>query len=172
MTIDECAHFYNNFVGRTYVLTLENGLVVSIRFDIYHFKHLLGLEKLIDIPALSSMSATAVFKKLLDDEKLVAAMHRSHHFDKIADRLKYFHFINDLLHSKIIIDFDPSLVQGGTYLRSTDYILYLKKHGGYINFTIGGGLGGHYPETFFFERSKRYITDQCLLDIVDVKIME
>ena len=171
MTIEECARYYGKFIGHTYKLTLENGLAVSIRFDKCYFKHLLGLEKLADIPMLSTISANAVYKKLLCEEKLASAIHRSHHFKKISDRLEYFGFMDEILHSKIIIDFDPSIVQNGTFLRNTDYILYLKKHKGYINFTIGGGLDGHYPETFFFEPSKRYITGQTLLDIVDVEII-
>ena len=171
MTIEECAQFYNNFIGRTYILTLENDLTVNFRFSKLHFKHLMGLEKLTDISVLSSLSADATFKKILNDKKLVAAIHRSHHFDKISDRLKYFCFMDEILRGKIIINFDPSIVQNGTFLRNTDYILYLKKQGGYINFTLGGGLDGHYPETFFFEQSKRYITGQNLLDIMNVEII-
>lgn len=171
MTITECAKYYQKFINCTCRLTLENDMVIVFQFKRHHFKHLLGLEKLTDIDIIQNSSANVIYKRLLSDDKLAAIIRKSHHYDLIENRLKYFDSLEEILHGKIIIDFEPSFVQDGTLLLNTDYILYLKKDGGYVNFTIGGGINGHYPETFFFEPSNKYITDQTLLDVVSVEII-
>lgn len=170
MTASECAAYYQNFIGSTCKLTLENGLIISFPFKRSHFKHLLGLEKLKDIPNMQSGAANAVFKNILAG-KLDNAISKSAFYHLIEDRLKYFNLLDDILHSKIVIDFEPSIVQDGTHLSNTAYILFLRKNNGYINLTLGEGFDGYYPETFFFEPSKRYISEQTLLDIISVEII-
>lgn len=170
MTASECAAYYQNFIDNTCKLTLENGLIVSFSFKRHHFKHLLGLQKLDDLSDLQSLSANVLFKKVLSG-KLDDRISKSFFFNKIEDRLKYFNLFNNVLHGQIIIDFEPSIVQDGTLLTQTVYILYLRNGNGYINLAIGEGLDGFYPETFFFEPSKRYISEQQLLDVVSVELI-
>ena len=73
--------------------------------------------------------------------------------------------------SKIIIDFDRNLVSG-TELINTKYILYRNLSDSYINLTMGESSDKIYPETFFVENSKKYISEQVLLEIENIDVIE
>ena len=72
---------------------------------------------------------------------------------------------------KIIIDFDKNLLDK-TNLINTVYILFKHKKDGYVHLTLGDKGKGIYPETFFYENSKRYTSEQTLLDIIDIEILD
>lgn len=174
--IKECAEFYKTLMRKDYVFTLENGIKFKIFFKSGNFYHLIGLHKLVDIKQLTdaNTSPDKIFKDILSGRISVEAIEKSAFYNRISDRVKYFEKITDMLDkhkSKIIIDFDPALVEG-TELKNTEYILYRHLNSGYANLTIGEKNGSTYPETFFAEDSKRYISEQNLLDILDIEIIE
>ncbi len=174
--IQECAKYYKTLMRKDYVFTLENDIKFKIFFKSSNFYHLIGLHKLVDIKQLTdaNVSPDKIFKDILSGRISVETIEKSVFYDRIRDRVKYFEKITDMLDkykSKIIIDFDPELVEG-TELKNTEYILFRHLSSGYANLTIGEKNGFTYPETFFAEDSKRYISEQNLLDILDIEIIE
>lgn len=167
MMLNNCITVYENLIRRHYILTLENDVVLELSFKPSNFYHLLGLEKLSDISQLNiNAPARNAGKVYLDLKK--------------EKRLRYFDQIPGLLQSsKIIVDFDRRLLKnenGIEYskLYHTKYILYRKLDCldcAYLHLTIGQKEPScsFYPETFFYEASKRYISGQELLDIKDVQ---
>lgn len=73
--------------------------------------------------------------------------------------------------AKIIINYDKSLVNNSKLI-NTKYILYKTIDGCYLMLTIGKKESGEYPETLFLESTKKYISNQELLDIIDIEIAE
>lgn len=138
----------------------------------------MGLHKLSDLRRLKSENPAKVFKDILSGNISVETIESSSFYYKIADRIEHFEKIADMLDkekSKIIIDFNRELING-TELINTKYILYRDISlynddlSGYANLTIGERQNKIYPETFFYEKSKRYISEQILLDILDIEI--
>lgn len=170
--LQECAKLYETLMNKNYIFTLENGIKFKIFFKPGNFYHLLGLHKIKDVQQLKDISREKVYKDILDGTLESSVIESSVFYYKIADRIKYFEKITDMLDkekSKIIIDFDCELVDGSE-LEFTKYILYRHLKSGYANLTIGEKQGRVYPETYFFEDSKRYISEQFLLDIVNIEI--
>ena len=176
--IQECAKFYSILTGKDYIFTLENDIKFKIYFLPGAFYHLIGLHKLSDLNSLKSNNPTTVYKDILNGNISVETIENSSFYYKIADRIAHFEKIADMLDkekSKIIIDFNRELING-TELINTKYILYRdislysNDLSGYANLTIGERQNKIYPETFFYERSKRYISEQILLDVIDIEI--
>ena len=176
--IQECAIFYNSLIDKDYIFTLENGIKFKLYFKPSNFYHLMGLHKLNDVRLLKINSYNKIYKDILSGIISVKTIENSAFYYKIADRVEHFGKITDMLDkekSKIIIDFNRELI-GGTELINTKYILYRdialydEEKSGYANLTIGERQEKIYPETFFYEKSKRYISEQILLDVTDIKI--
>ena len=168
----ECAQFYNTLLHKKYTITLEGGFQFSFYFSPDNFYHLIGLEKLNNISAFKGQSKVLIFKKLLKRQMPLKHIESHRDYPKIVNRIKFFERIDKLLdkqHSKIIIEFDSDLVQN-TKLLKTVFIFYAHERSGYTHLTIGNKGGVYYPETFIYEDSKRYISGQNLLNIVDIKV--
>lgn len=174
--IQECAKFYETLIRKNYIFTLENDIKFTFFFKVSNFYHLIGLHKLKDIRQLvdGSLSLNKIYKNILSGELSTAVIEKSALYHKISSRVEHFEKISDMLDknkSKIIIDFDPELIEC-TELQNTKYILYRHLESGYANLTLGEDKGSIYPETFFTENSKRYISEQILLDVIDIEIVE
>lgn len=170
-TVQQCAQIYAAIMDNTYRLTLENNMIIDIRFKKEQFKHLIGIHKLTDIRGLPEKDAKLLFKEIYSGvPSLLRSIQKSVNYDKIVNRVNSFYFLPTLLHGKIIIDFDPRLVDGETKLRNTEFILYNSLNDGYAHLTIGEGIDSYYPETFFFEPTKKYISRQKLVDIIKTEI--
>ena len=173
--IKECAEFYKSFLNKDYIFTLEGDIKFKIFFVKGNFHHLLGLGKLKDIEELNieKNKADKIYKDILSGDISIEKIENSVFYYKILNRVENFQNITDLLDidkCKIIIDFDRNLLDD-TNLINTKYILFKHKNDGYIHLTLGDKGKGIYPETFFYEGSKRYITEQVLLDIIDIEIV-
>lgn len=133
---------------------------------------MIGLEKLSNLNDFNGLGKSRIFKKLLKKEISLKNIENHKDYHKISNRIKYFEQIDKLLdkqHSKIIINFDNSLVSNTKLLR-TVFMFYAHEKSGYTHLTIGKEKEKYYPETFFHEDSKRYISGQELLNIVDIQI--
>lgn len=148
-------------------IRIENGVSFPLRFRQFHFFHLLGFHYLTDLPNISqSKRKEEVIKRFLKNGITLADLRKSKHFHKIEKRLESFDCLADMLingNCKIIIDFDPSLVN--KTLIHSKYILYITDdYNTYKLFGVARAKNGeYYPETFFVESSKYYITGQNLL---------
>ncbi len=73
--------------------------------------------------------------------------------------------------NKIIIDFDRNKLSFDSYLKNTKYILYKRTDDKYIHLTIGN-KAVLYPETFIVENGGTYVSEQIMLDILSIDIIE
>lgn len=170
--IRECAELYATLLDKDYLFTLERNIRFKLFFRDSNFAHLLGLEKLKDIEQLQTQSKARIYEDILSGDLSHRRICNSSKFNHIENRILHFQEITDMLDvekCKIIIDFDPTLVPG-TDLKNTEYILYRHIKNGYAHFTLGNKGNGIYPETFFYENSKRYINGQHLLDVQNIEI--
>lgn len=172
--IQECAVLYNSILNKTYYFTLENNIKFKLCFKAENFAHLIGLHKLTDLKLTKQYSSNMLFKKILRGEISESQIKSSVKYYKIYNRIHYFENILDMLNNnktKIIINYNKSLVEN-SYLVNTKYILYKTTDNNYLMLTIGDKGKGEYPETFFLETTKMYISGQELLDIIDIKEVE
>lgn len=174
--IRECAEFYKSLLKKDYFFTLENGVTFKLFFKANGFYHLTGLHKLSDVRQLSTKGASTskIYKDILTEKISVKSIESSAFYSKISNRIRYFEYIADMFDkekSKIIIDFNPDLL-GKTELKNTKYILFRHLNSGYLNLTLGETQKSVYPETLFYENSKRYISEQTLLDILNIEIVK
>ena len=171
--IQDCAKLYNNLLNKRYYITLENGIKFEFYFTKQGFAHLLGIHKLKDIPQLRNSSSDKVLKDILSGKLKHNTLKVSKYYNKISDRIEHFEQISDMLDitksNKIIINFNKELVLD-TKLDNTKFIFYKSESVGYSMLTIGKKTKQFYPETFFYEESNRYISEQILLDIVDISV--
>lgn len=172
--IRECAELYSTLLDKNYIFTLEGDISFKLFFKDSNFVHLLGLGKLTDVEQLQTQSQAAIFKDILTGDLSHNLICNSSKFSRIENRILHFQEITDMLNAdkcKIIIDFNAGLVPYSE-LKNTEYILYRHIGNGYTHFTLGNKGKGIYPETFFYENSKRYIDGQQLLDVKDIEIRD
>ena len=172
--IQQCAILYRSLLQKTYYYTLEEDTKFDFYFTSRSFYHLTGLHKLVDLTYLGEKPEIA-YKHVLSGRITQSDIERSVHYSSIEDRLEYFYLLPDMLNdrlTKIVIDFDRSLVNGSSKLRNTRYILYKKADDVYVNFTLAKKGNQIFPETFFAEPSKKYISGQTLLDIQSIKVIQ
>ena len=168
----ECAKTYNKLLHKRYTITLENNIVFSFYFTVENFFHLLGLEKIGNINEFGGKSKRVIFKMLLNGTFPIKAIQNHKRYYRLKPRVDYFESLEKLLnkqHSKIVIEFNPELVEN-TKLINTKYIFYAHERTGYTHLTIAKRSREYYPETFIYENSKRYISEQNLLDVLDISI--
>ncbi|MCC2176694.1 PBECR4 domain-containing protein [Agathobaculum butyriciproducens] len=171
--LEQCVQTFENMLDKDYFLTLEDGTVLHIFFTEKHFKHLLGLHKLTDIAAFSpksKLSAKAVYNYIKTGKITFDAIRKSAHYDKIKNRIACFPMIESVFFKKVIVDFNPSLLENCKL--QAEYILY-KEHGsGYLHLAIGYDVKGQYPESFFYEDSKCYLSSQHFMNVVKLEVVQ
>ena len=171
--IQECAKFYESLLKKEFIVTLENGMAFSFYFRRENFYHLLGLHKLTDIQQLQNPNRALIYKEIKNGKLSYLTIQNSKFYNRISERINYFDHISALLnkeHSKIIVEFDPDIVSN-THLKNTRFIFYKHETTGYSLLTIGK-IKYFYPETFMYENSKRYLTGQKFLNVINIEIKQ
>ncbi len=182
--VKECIAIYEKLKEHQYIFTLEDGAKVPIIFAAKRFHHLLGLQKLTDIPSLQKNqndykhSSEYIYKLLKKGRIDTDSIWHSVYYDLISDRITYFDLLDDLLTDcHFVVDFDVHKVAENSRfvseLTETKYILYKRLPDGTIlHFTLGVDDATHapYPETFFSRCNSDYISGQNLLEVVDLTI--
>lgn len=172
--IQDCAKIYKTLLHKNFYFTLENNIQFKLFFKPENFVHIIGLHKLTDLKLTEQYSAKVLYKKLLNGDISNKLIKSSANYKKIQNRICYFENIIDMLNNKsakIIINYDKSLVNDSKLI-NTKYILYKTIDECYLMLTIGKNKNGEYPETLFLESTKKYISNQELLDIIDIKIVK
>lgn len=171
--LQDCLSIFNALIHSRFRFTLEDGTVFELFFTPSNLPHLLGLHKLKDIPGLQGTSGGRIYQMLSEGELTYDTLRRSKYYDRIAPRLERFHLLPLLFFGQVIVDFDSAKLEQ-TDLRKTRYIFFLRQPDGIVHLTLGEksvqSRLQSYPETFFHDRSKRYITGQALLNITKVEI--
>lgn len=180
--VKECAEFYETLLNKNYIFKLDDGSSFEIFFLRKNFHHLIGLEKLEDIDSVNVKynSPELIYKMILNGSISAKTISKSPFYHKISERVENFQKIKDMLdiekNNKVIVDFDRTLVknENSTYTKliNTKYILYINEDFKYIIFTLGKVSSKIFPETFFCEHSKKYVTKQNYLGIIDIEVVE
>lgn len=172
--VKECAKLYKQLLNKSYKFKLENGIEFTIYFSQNNFFHLIGLHKLTDLSRIANLSKTVVFKKILKGDISQKYIEKSEHYKKIENRIKYFENMLDMFDitkTKIIVDFNPLLLNFDSELLRTKYILYKRLDNGCAHTTIGQESKKLYPETFFFDKTNVYLSKQNLLGIKSITVI-
>ena len=173
-SVSECARAYRELKGKEYIITLEGDLVFSIYFSASAFCHLLGLEKLTDVQVLKGKKPNQIYSQILRGIIPDSVLSGSDSYYRIADRVEHFDDIFSVLDisksNKVIVDFDVSKLSFETLLKNTKYILYKMNPQSTSHLTIGQRNEKLYPETFIVEASNQYLSEQTMLEIIDIEI--
>lgn len=153
----EIAQYYkNNLIRRKFKFSLERkGKYMSICLSFFsnNFKHLLGLHKLTDIPALSNKSET-IYRSILNNKLTYKDICCSKYFEQIENRIENFKYILETIFSKELF-FKSLKGNFGTLIRA-DYLLVNKKHDGYIYLFLIEDRQLVTPVTFFADCEDKY----------------
>ncbi|MCL2286196.1 MAG: PBECR4 domain-containing protein [Firmicutes bacterium] len=140
------------------------------------FHHLMGMQKLIDIPTAKKgwrNSTAYIFKKILDGAITTEDIQKSKYFNEIESRLHHFPQIKRMVEfEKVIINFDPSLIR--SKMAKVDYMLFKRSNDNmYLNLLLtadGSSPKKHIPLTFFADPTDYYIHGQKVVNIVSMHV--
>lgn len=172
---------YKTVVGYTMRYEFVDGGEVSYTFHKKNFPHLIGLQKLIDIPIINDfndpskqkISAGFLISRIKKGRFLNENIVRSStHFYEIQERFDNFSRDNLLTvsYTDAVIDFNALKI--GSVLKS-NYILFENKGKGFDHLGIAvDKLGRTYVETFFYNPTDLYIKNQKIVKIKKVQIFD
>ena len=173
----ETAKEYAKLFDKDYIYTLETGTVLQVYFIPGFFYHLMGLQKLMDIPAVrkgSRNSAYYIFRSIMSGTITLGNIQKSKYFNEIENRLRHFSQINKMVEfEKVIIDFDPSLIR--SKMLNASYILFKSSNDNmHLNLflkTDESNQEKHIPLTFLADPSGYYIHGQKVVNILSMSIV-
>jgi len=168
----EAAREYAKLINIDFIYTLENGIVLQVYFIPSFFYHLIGLQKLVDIPLVQKgprNNPGYIFRNILRGKITLTDIQKSRHFSEIESRVKHFSQINMLVEfERIIVDFDSTLIN--SKMINADYILFKKSNDNmHLNlFLKTDDNNKQVPLTFISDRTDYYTHRQKMIEIVSI----
>ena len=170
----ETAKEYAKLFDKDYIYTLETGTVLRAYFIPGFFHHLMGLQKLMDIPAVrkgSRNSTSYIFRSILSGTITLEDIQKSKYFNEIENRLRHFSQINRMVEfEKVIIDFNPSLIR--SKMVNANYVLFKRSNDNmYLNLFLKAeesSQGQHIPLTFLPDLTDYYTHGQRVVNILSM----
>lgn len=168
---------YEKIVKTKVKIPLDNDKVIDFKFERNNLPHLLGLNKLVDIPILldfsnKKKSAIEIYNGIRNSEIDTEQFLKSNYYQEIYEnKLKYFNSdrILELINSTEIIKFEASKIKNfQTKLDKVDYLFFQlisKADNGYVHFGVtftDKGTSNH-PNTFFVRNNGDYINGQAFV---------
>lgn len=155
-----------------YKITVENGMVIQLRFERERYHHLAGFQHLTDLPDISNPMSKHKFYNDLRREKISEEkIKKSELYSEIQERITFFDKLEEIMapgEGRIIVEFDKS---------KTDTVIKAKFHlflregnpfqGEAVFFTlfIDTEYGDtYYPVTYVVEHSNIYVREQVFYD--------
>lgn len=116
-------NYINNLCDRIFVLTLENGLEINIRFYKESMCHLMGLQHIYgsDRRYLGGKGYARIEREAITVKHLKA--HNKSQYNFIKNRLLHFDEIIDVLKNGYLVRFSQEKVKKGTYI-TADFVLF------------------------------------------------
>lgn len=169
MDLQELAIYFEQFLYHQYLLTIgkrNKTLFLKLSFQADQFFHLIGLQKLTDLPQPRNKFA---FFENAKSGQIHTDITKSMYFPEIENRLKYFKRIENLLKQDIIIRFDKRKAYTSIHAQA---LLYEKYQNHYIHlfFTLSQNNLYH-PCSFFYHTDSKYIVNQEVYKILDLQII-
>ena len=168
-----CANKFQKYVGYNYTFILDCEISIDVMFASQHFHHLAGLQHLTDIAQLNikqnNNTATGIFKDIKRGKIKQSLIESSSFYSKIYDRLSYFTKFDEVISSKLIVDFDYTKVPKSKIM--SKYLLYRQYGDTYVmlGLKFDNRRQIFVPETFIVESSDYYIKDQVSYNVKEVK---
>lgn len=151
-----------------YKITVENGMVIQLRFERERYHHLAGFQHLTDLPDIASPISKHKFYNDLRLGKISAEkIKKSEMYSEIQDRITFFDKLEEIMtpgEGRIIVEFDKS---------KTDTVIKAKFHlfrregnpfkGEAVFFTLfidSENGSTYYPVTYVVEHSNIYVREQ------------
>lgn len=168
---------YEKLVKTEVKIPLNESMVINFIFKQNHLPHLLGLNKLVDIPILldyknKKIKAIEIYNGIKNGSIDGESFKGSKHYEEIYNnKLKYFSSerIMNLIRGTEIIKFNPNEVKNfATKLDKVDYMFFEligKVESGYAHFGIAFTNDSiqNQPNTFFTRTDDDYIKGQTLV---------
>lgn len=160
---------------RTHIkIPIDNEKVIQFDFKPAHLPHLLGLNRLVDIPkffeyANKRISAIEIFNEIKLGTISTDDIKKSMYFDEIFEsKIKHFSSENilSIIKNASIIKFNPKKISNfDTKLEKLEYLFYqiiYCKNNKFCHFGIGFSDrdSNNFPNTFFVRDNKDYIKGQ------------
>ena len=151
--LEATQYYSDNLEGKKFLLRAgKKGQVLELKifFGAEHFKHLMGLHKLKDLPVIQKSSSEILYKRILNNQITLADISKSEYFSEMSDRLGSFHQIKDTM-------FSPGLMlksSDGTFKSiSADFLLAKKNDTDeYVHLFLKNSHEGITVPVTFFER--------------------
>lgn len=155
-----------------YKITVENGMVIQLRFERERYHHLAGFQHLTDLPDIANpMSKHKFYNDLRRGKTSEEKIKKSELYSEIQERITFFDKLEEIMspgEGRIIVEFDKS---------KTDTMIKAKFHlfrregnpfqGEAVFFTlfIDTEYGDtYYPVTYVVEHSNIYVREQVFYD--------
>ena len=170
--LKKCAEIFEKYTSKKCTFVLDCNMTVDVIFNTKQFHHLVGLQYLTDIAQVDTRgkgnSSSYIYKQILKKRISHDTIKFSSFYGDIEDRLKYFLNFDDVVNSKIIVDFDYTKLQ--TKILSK-YLLYRQYGDIYVilGLRYSEKYNAYVPETFIIEPSDYYIKNQVSYNIIDIK---
>jgi len=170
----EAAKAYANLFDKDYVYMLETNVTLQVYFVPDFFHHLIGLQKLVDIPQVMKgyqNNARYIFKNIISGIITLDDLCKSRYFNDMEARLRHFSQINTLVEfEKIIIEFNPSLIS--SKIDKADYILFKQSNDNmYLNLFLkedSANKNKQIPLTFIPCPNDYYTYGQKVINILSM----
>jgi len=166
----------NNY---TFSYLLEDGSNITFKLSQYNYPHLLGLQKLEDIPIIGRFNdpndkkiGAKIILSLIKKEVITyETIANSAYYPKILERFEFLssESMLSLSFNEVIVDFDRSIL---TTLLKSDYLLIEKKDLGWLHLGLVISNGIYVPETFFFDDTGYYQRGQKVIKVKEITIRD
>lgn len=154
--VDIANYYEKNLIGYFFKFTVARKgqtIDLKLRFSAMNFKHLLGLHKLRDLPALSAKSQS-LYHSALNGKLTLTDIKKSKYYEEIKNRIDNVQKIRDLLFSKELF-FKSLKGEFGTFIKA-DYLLAQKIGEEYIYLFLKNERDFVAPISFFCDDSDKY----------------
>jgi len=176
--LQQAAKTYAGLLRKDYAYELETGARLLVYFMPEFFHHLMGLQKLTDIPAViksRSNHPRHIFRNVLNGRIALEDIRRSAYFNEVAPRLLHFEQINRLAaFEKVIVDFDSALIS--SKIIKADYILFKPSNDGmFLNLFLkpdNAHASKHIPLTFIPCPTDYYTYGQKVVPIKSIHVLD
>ena len=155
-----------------YKITVENGMVIQLRFERERYHHLAGFQHLTDLPDIANPMSKHKFYNDLRREKISEEkIKKSELYSEIQERITFFDKLEEIMspgEGRIIVEFDGSKTD--TVIKAKFHLFNregdsFKGEAVYYTLFIDTKNGStYYPVTYVVEHSNMYMREQTLYD--------
>lgn len=172
--LQECAIAFEKLFRTDYVITAGHRgklLKITIVFQAEQFYHLVGLQKLIDLPQVGrAKNKSSLFRNIKIGKLTYDTIKSSIHIEEVNQRIKYFHRIENLLNCNIIIKFDKRKAHTSI---NAEVLIYERYEEGYIQLFFQSMKHDILaPCSFFTTNGTKYIERQETYKVLNIEKIE